>query len=231
MKRVNWEAKSEFQFIENYKLLQVAFTKQNVQKAVNVDRLIRAKYQDNLEFCQWLKAFYEYVSPMLREDYDSLGRRQVGKGGRNLNKIFLPKSLKNGRDGAAAGSGRRSIRSGSKDRESVSSHSRVAGGKVPPRSSSVSSVKSKAKHHPYNTASSSSKENYRNGSSLSSSSSVLRSSSPGSNSNHKRVVAVDTELITKNSELKHKNAELELTLETIENERDFYFEKVRAKET
>jgi microtubule-associated protein, RP/EB family len=57
MQRVNWEAKSDYEFIQNYKLLQAAFTKHNVQRHIEVDRLIRAKYQDNLEFCQWLKAF------------------------------------------------------------------------------------------------------------------------------------------------------------------------------
>lgn len=96
MKKVNWEAKSEFQYIDNYKLLQAAFTKSNVQKDVNVDRLIRAKYQDNLEFCQWLKAFFEHAAPASREDYDSVARRQLGKGGKSLNSIFLPKGMKGG---------------------------------------------------------------------------------------------------------------------------------------
>lgn len=32
MQRVNWEAKSDYEFIQNYKLLQVAFTKNRVQR-------------------------------------------------------------------------------------------------------------------------------------------------------------------------------------------------------
>jgi RP/EB family microtubule-associated protein len=92
MKRVNWEANAEFQYIENYKILQAAFVKNQIQKHADVDRLIRAKYQDNLEFCQWLKAFYEHVSPPDREDYDPVARRGLGKGGRNLNAIFLPRA-------------------------------------------------------------------------------------------------------------------------------------------
>ena len=52
MNRVNWEAKSDYEYIQNYKLLQVAFTKNRVQRHIDVDKLIRAKYQDNLEFCQ-----------------------------------------------------------------------------------------------------------------------------------------------------------------------------------
>ena len=94
MKRVNWEANAEFQYIENYKILQASFVKNQIQKHVDVDRLIRAKYQDNLEFCQWLKAFYEHVSPSAREDYDPVARRALGKGGRNLKEIFRPRSMR-----------------------------------------------------------------------------------------------------------------------------------------
>ena len=45
MQRVNWEAKSDYEYIQNYKLLQVAFTKNRVQRHIDVDKLIRAKYQ------------------------------------------------------------------------------------------------------------------------------------------------------------------------------------------
>merc|ERR1712166_593792 len=44
--RVKWQAKHEHEFVENYKILQSAFDK-------------NAKYQDNLEFCQWIKAFFD----------------------------------------------------------------------------------------------------------------------------------------------------------------------------
>jgi len=116
IKRVNWEAKSDFQYIENYKLLQAAFSKCNIQKHIDVDRLIRAKYQDNLEFCQWLKAFFEQVSHsttnqsagVIRESYDPLSRRILGKGGNNLEAHFMPskmtsKILPQGRPHTSAG--------------------------------------------------------------------------------------------------------------------------------
>lgn len=45
MTRVNWGAKSDYEFIQNYKLLQGAFNKHRVQRHVDVDKLIRAKYQ------------------------------------------------------------------------------------------------------------------------------------------------------------------------------------------
>ena len=87
MSRVNWEARSDYEFVQNYKLLQAAFTKHRVQRHVDVDKLIRAKYQDNLEFCQWLKAFYDQAGTggMRPDDYDPAAVRAKGKGGKKFN--------------------------------------------------------------------------------------------------------------------------------------------------
>jgi RP/EB family microtubule-associated protein len=84
MSRVNWEARSDYEYIANYKLLQNAFTKHNVQRHVDVNKLIRAKYQDNLEFCQWMKAFFDQTGAH-REDYDGKAVRARGKGGKKYN--------------------------------------------------------------------------------------------------------------------------------------------------
>lgn len=84
LSRINWQAKSDYEYVQNYKLLQVAFTKNRVQRHVDVDKLIRAKYQDNLEFCQWLKAFYDQAA-VYREDYDPIAARAKGKGGAKYN--------------------------------------------------------------------------------------------------------------------------------------------------
>uniref|UniRef100_A0A7S4AT91 Calponin-homology (CH) domain-containing protein n=1 Tax=Pseudo-nitzschia australis TaxID=44445 RepID=A0A7S4AT91_9STRA len=45
LSRINWEARSDYEFVANYKLLQAAFTKHRVQRYVDVTKLIRAKYQ------------------------------------------------------------------------------------------------------------------------------------------------------------------------------------------
>eukprot|EP00980_Cylindrotheca_fusiformis_P030685 scaffold25232_cov255-Cylindrotheca_fusiformis.AAC.1 len=81
MSRVNWEARSDYEFIANYKLLQNAFTKNRIQRHIDVNKLIKAKYQDNLEFCQWLKAFFDQ-SGAYREDYNGKAVRARGKGGK-----------------------------------------------------------------------------------------------------------------------------------------------------
>ena len=53
MSKVNWAAKQSFEFVANYKILQTAFTKLNIDKYIDVDRLISGRYMDNLEFMQW----------------------------------------------------------------------------------------------------------------------------------------------------------------------------------
>ena len=77
MKRVNWSAKLDYEFLPNYKILQRAFDDCNISKHIEVDRLVRAKFQDNLEFLQWLKSFYE--SNTHGGSYDAKSRREVKK--------------------------------------------------------------------------------------------------------------------------------------------------------
>jgi RP/EB family microtubule-associated protein len=69
MNKVNWMAKSDHEFIPNYKILQAAFDRNHIEKYVDVDKLIRGKYQDNLEFLQWMKAMWDREGSGVR-DYD-----------------------------------------------------------------------------------------------------------------------------------------------------------------
>jgi len=79
MSKVNWGAKTDYEYVSNYKILQGAFQSLNVDKHVDVDKLTRAKYQDNLEFMQWLRKFYEDNCSSDSADYDAVGRRNKGK--------------------------------------------------------------------------------------------------------------------------------------------------------
>jgi len=74
MAKVNWMAKAEHEFIPNYKILQAAFDRARIEKHIDVDKLIRAKYQDNLEFLQWMKCYWEREGAAQR-DYDAVRAR------------------------------------------------------------------------------------------------------------------------------------------------------------
>lgn len=74
MHRVKFNATAEYEFQTNYKVLQSCFTKHHIEKTVYVEKLIRCRFQDNLEFLQWLKRFW-----MQNKDdtpYDAEARRK-----------------------------------------------------------------------------------------------------------------------------------------------------------
>mmetsp|Transcript_36023 Transcript_36023/g.84476 ORF Transcript_36023/g.84476 Transcript_36023/m.84476 type:complete len:282 (-) Transcript_36023:65-910(-) len=73
MKKVNWKARAEHEAIPNYKVLQQAFDRCKIEKHVEVDKLIRGKYQDNLEMLQWIKTYYDRTCA--GNEYDGPSRR------------------------------------------------------------------------------------------------------------------------------------------------------------
>lgn len=73
MKKVNWAARADHESIPNYKVLQQAFDRCQIQKHIEVDKLVRGKYQDNLEMLQWIKTYFDRTFP--GGEYDALARR------------------------------------------------------------------------------------------------------------------------------------------------------------
>lgn len=75
MNKVNWKAKLEYEFIQNLKLLQNSFISLKIGRMIEIEKLSKAKYQDNLEFIQWFKRFFEMRSITRNELYDPIARR------------------------------------------------------------------------------------------------------------------------------------------------------------
>merc|ERR1719402_2086401 len=73
VKKVKFNTKLEHEYINNFKVLQAAFKKMNVDKIVPVDRLVKARFQDNFEFLQWFKKFFD--ANYGGQDYDAVGMR------------------------------------------------------------------------------------------------------------------------------------------------------------
>ena len=73
LSKVNWKARADHEFIHNLRLMQKALVDLKFNKKVDIEKLAKAKYQDNLEFAQWIKKILEPKT--MREDYDPVARR------------------------------------------------------------------------------------------------------------------------------------------------------------
>jgi len=59
LKKVKFKTQLEHEYIQNFKVLQASFKRMGVDKIVPVDRLIKGRFQDNFEFVQWFKKFFD----------------------------------------------------------------------------------------------------------------------------------------------------------------------------
>merc|ERR1719308_823367 len=94
LKKVKFSTLLEHEYIQNFKILQVAFKKLNVDKIVPVDRLIKGRFQDNFEFLQWFKKFFD--ANYGGQEYDAIGMRggeEVGSGGKPARPAMAAKAM------------------------------------------------------------------------------------------------------------------------------------------
>lgn len=225
MSRVNWEARSDYEYVQNYKLLQAAFTKHHVQRHVDVDKLIRGKYQDNLEFCQWLKAFYDQAGSGVidrRLEYNPRAVRARGKGGKRFNDKIPKKS------------GGSSMTS----RNMMNANRRAAAPPPPPQRATKTTTKPAAVFDDVHRESRPLRERPAE---KQTAARVVDSDGETANAAAAAAVVADAELMKKNAELTTRVEELEMTIvdlererdqaiSDIEKERDFYFDKLRSVE-
>ncbi|KAM3861332.1 microtubule-associated protein RP/EB family member 3-like [Diretmus argenteus] len=78
LKKVKFNARLEHEYIHNFKVLQAAFKRMNVDKIIPVERLVKGKFQDNFEFVQWFKKFFD--ANYDGKEYDPLQSRQGQEG-------------------------------------------------------------------------------------------------------------------------------------------------------
>ena len=81
-----------YEFVNNFKVLQAVFAKNNIQKFIDVPRLVIAKYQDNLEFFQWMKRFFDLHYN--GQEYDAVGRRLAACPNAESNPFFVQGTAK-----------------------------------------------------------------------------------------------------------------------------------------
>jgi len=170
--KVNFNAKQEYEYINNFKVLQTAFDKFGIDKSIEVSKLVKGKYHDNLEFLQWLKRYYDLHHP--EAEYNAVERRKQAMGG----KVMAP---------------------------STTAAPKPAATKAPAtKAPAPAPVKSVAAPKPKPVTTTAPKTTPK--------------------------TATGTGSDAKVSELQQQNAELKLTADGLEKERDFYFGKLREIE-
>ncbi|KAJ5918450.1 hypothetical protein N7466_010442 [Penicillium verhagenii] len=75
MSRVKFNVNSEYAYLQNFKVLQNVFARHSVDKPIPVQSLSKCRMQDNLEFLQWVKKYWDQHYP--GGDYDAVGRRKA----------------------------------------------------------------------------------------------------------------------------------------------------------
>ncbi|KAI8839366.1 calponin homology domain-containing protein [Chytriomyces cf. hyalinus JEL632] len=107
--KVKFAAKQEYEYVNNFKVLQAVFDKHKIDNAIPVERLMKCKFQDNLEFMQWMKKYWDQYFP--GGAYDALARRGAQAGSKaaaaavRANVVPLKKAVSSGL-ASGAGPGR-----------------------------------------------------------------------------------------------------------------------------
>ncbi|XP_043232727.1 microtubule-associated protein RP/EB family member 1-like isoform X3 [Amphibalanus amphitrite] len=102
MKKVKFQTNLEHEYIQNFKTLQASFKKMSVDKVVSIKQLVRGKFQDNFEFCQWFHRFFEANGgAQAAAEYDALSAR----GGSVMGRLWSQQRANVARTGSSRSTG------------------------------------------------------------------------------------------------------------------------------
>ncbi|CAG7852148.1 Microtubule-associated protein RP/EB family member 1 [Serendipita indica DSM 11827] len=127
--RVKFDAKREYESLANFKVLQTFFERKKIDKPIPVDRLVKCKMQDNLEFLQWVKRYWD--QNYAGQGYDAVARRkgQAGEPPATIAPV-----------GAAAGRPNSGLRTGAGGSAAPRGKTPVGGARVTPSSAEITSL-------------------------------------------------------------------------------------------
>ena len=77
--KINWAAKEPHEFIANYKILATCFAHLQIDKFIDVNRLIQSRAKDNFEFMAWFRSYFDTYF-QYDQSYSPVVQRLKGKG-------------------------------------------------------------------------------------------------------------------------------------------------------
>jgi microtubule-associated protein, RP/EB family len=245
MAKVNWEARNDYEYVNNYKILQAALAKLNISKTADIEKLSRGKYQDNLEFMQWFKGYCSNHS--VAEGYDAVAARSKGKGAKRVIEIFGKPGTKvstvKARRHTASGAMGAAVAASNAIKEveneditatssSSSSYSEAPPPRVPPAPMTRSSSNSESRDKENGSSAAPSAAR----SSSTSTATTTANGNPramkavngprASNANMSKPLSEDSSNATI-KKLEEERSHMMMHIQGVERERDFFFEKLR----
>lgn len=120
LRRVKFCTNLEHDFLNNLKIFQNSLVAMQVDKAVPIDRLIKGRFQDNFEFLQWFKKFFD--ANYDGKEYDPIGARHqhpMGYGTPNTLRPSQKANVSAGVPKMAAGGMNKSVNKSGGDKKST----------------------------------------------------------------------------------------------------------------
>ncbi|KAG7662375.1 BIM1 [[Candida] subhashii] len=226
MMKVRFDAKTEYDYRHNWKILQGGFTKHKITKIIDVERLIKCRLQDNLELLQWFKRYWAENKDYNDDSYDPASKRRVS-GSTNST-------------GSASVSGRRNVLSSTTgtvapppkpmSRQRTSSRSSLTGGVSGGGGAggvAANTSRSRLTETPLARSSSQNFGLNTSNSSMSTPSLNYNKPNPQQNSRITQLTKQVDELSQENAQLMSEAEEYRISSESLVTERNFYFNKLR----
>lgn len=201
MKKIKFDTKLEHEFINNFKVLQEGFKKMNVEKVIPVEKLVKGRFQDNFEFVQWFKKFFD--ANYNGAEYDAVAAREGVPLGPNAGNAKVPVAAAPVKPAPAIAKPTSTAGVVPQQKQSIAKST------APPKPAPAAAHVAKPAPTGSNIKAFQETHNNHNGGAAAASSAHV------------------TELTNENLRLTTENADLKATLDGLEKERDFYFGKLR----
>ncbi|KAL3087940.1 hypothetical protein niasHT_022014 [Heterodera trifolii] len=97
LKKVKFNSRLELDWLSNWKIVQTSWKQLGIEKVIPVEKLIKGKFQDNFEFLQWFKKFFDanydghQYDPVEMRNYEELPKDgKINKATANSTALKMP---------------------------------------------------------------------------------------------------------------------------------------------